>query len=851
QWAMAQHNLGFAYRERIRGDKAENIESAIAAYQQALLVRTQTDFPIDWAATQNILGIAYWDRIRGDKAENIESAIAAFQQALLVYTQTDFPIEWAIAQNNLGIAYSDRTTGDKAENIESAIAAFQQALLVRTQTGFPMDWAITQNNLGAAYRERTRGDKAENIESAIAAFQRALLVCTLEANPLEHLKTTRYLGHLYFDNQNWQLATDTYEKAIKAVEVSRTWATTDERRQEIIAQAMQVYQNQVQAYINLGQWDKAIETVERTKARTLVGLLVKRELYPKGNVPQETIAELERLRRNIPSLERQLQIEQGNIPQEFIAGLDQWLQKGNVLQEAIAELERLRQNIPSLERQLQEQGYTPQEFIAELDQWLQNKPSLESQLREIAIERLSKEREQKSREQKSLENSQKQKRLQQELEKSRQELDEVLNQIKDIDPNFTLTERVDPILFRDIQNLLDQHTAMIKWYIAHNKIITFIITANSQHPIVEQSSAEEKETFAHWGGDYFKEYVWEKNQWIKNLDSNLKRLAEILNIDRLLTKIDNIFEKQGIKCNRLILIPHRGLHLFPLHVMPLENGDLLIDRFDRGISYAPSSQILQLTHKQQRPHFSQLFAVQNPTKDLIYADLEVQTIRSCFDSAEVLIREDASETKVKTNPHFQSSHCSHFSCHGNFHLDLDNGSAFDSALSLAKDDSQEDGKLTLAEIFRLNLSQCRLVTLSACETGLSGLYSPTDEYISLPSGFILAGSPSVVCSLWTVADVSTAFLMVKFYQNLKSYPELGEGTVAIALKDAQMWLRNLTSKEGEEFLEKIQPYIDIIYQGKSEKGKNNFINKAKKRINSQPHPFNSPFYWAAFTAVGF
>ncbi|NES78968.1 MULTISPECIES: tetratricopeptide repeat protein [unclassified Okeania] len=109
----------------------------------------------------------------------------------------------------------------------------------------------------------------------------------------------------------------------------------------------------------------------------------------------------------------------------------------------------------------------------------------------------------------------------------------------------------------------------------------------------------------------------------------------------------------------------------------------------------------------------------------------------------------------------------------------------------------------------------------------------------------------VVCTLWTVDQVSTAFLLIKFYQNLKSYPELGEGTIAIALKDAQMWLRNLTSKEGEEFLEKIQPYIDIIYQGKSERRKNKFIDGAKNRINSQPHPFNSPFYWAAFTAVGF
>ncbi|MGD1701107.1 tetratricopeptide repeat protein [Dapis sp. BLCC M229] len=361
-WAGIQNNLGAVYRDRIRGDKAKNIEFAIALLQQALLVYTQTDFPIQWAMTQNNLGLAYWDRITGDKAQNLESAIAAFQNALLVRNKTDFPIQWATTQNNLGLAYWDRITGDKAQNLESAIAAFQQALLVYTQTDFPIDWAMTQNNLGVAYDNRIRGDKAQNLESAIAAFQQALLVRTLEANPIDYFQTTGNLGDLYFDNQNWELAADSYEKAIKAVEASRSWATTDDRREEIIAQAIQVYQNQVQAYINLEQWDKAVETAERSKARTLVELLFKRELYPKGNFPQETIAELDRLRRNIPSLERQLQI------------------------------------------------------VIEQRSAISGKSGVQAR--------------------RPLETSQK--RLQQELEKSQQELDEVLNQIKDIDPSFTL-----------------------------------------------------------------------------------------------------------------------------------------------------------------------------------------------------------------------------------------------------------------------------------------------------------------------------------------------------------------------------------------------------------------------------
>ncbi|WP_339381510.1 tetratricopeptide repeat protein, partial [Brasilonema bromeliae] len=75
---MTQNNLGNAYLYRIRGEKAENLESAIASYTAALSVRTRQSFPQDWAMTQNNLGAAYSNRIHGEKAENLESAIASY-----------------------------------------------------------------------------------------------------------------------------------------------------------------------------------------------------------------------------------------------------------------------------------------------------------------------------------------------------------------------------------------------------------------------------------------------------------------------------------------------------------------------------------------------------------------------------------------------------------------------------------------------------------------------------------------------------------------------------------------------------------------------------------------------------
>jgi CHAT domain-containing protein len=142
--------------------------------------------------------------------------------------------------------------------------------------------------------------------------------------------------------------------------------------------------------------------------------------------------------------------------------------------------------------------------------------------------------------------------------------------------------------------------------------------------------------------------------------------------------------------------------------------------------------------------------------------------------------------------------------------------------------------LTIEDILRLDLTHCRLVTLSACETGITDFTSTSDEYIGLPSGFILAGSPNVVCSLWTVNDLSTALLMIRFYQNVKQ----GE-TVTLALKQAQIWLRDATA--------------EMLYQWSSQLNLRSSYRQQFRRFSTMEataKPFASPYYWAGFCAIG-
>ena len=150
----------------------------------------------------------------------------------------------------------------------------------------------------------------------------------------------------------------------------------------------------------------------------------------------------------------------------------------------------------------------------------------------------------------------------------------------------------------------------------------------------------------------------------KKLEEVLKKLTSVLHIDEILKQVPKY-------CNQLILIPHLGIHVLPLHALPLnqnsENSLCLLDLFYGGISYAPSCQILQQIQQRKRPDFQSLFAVQNPTGDLNYTDLEVQVIQSYFDTTNVLKKTDATLTAINQSE-LNTYHCAHFSCHGYFNL---------------------------------------------------------------------------------------------------------------------------------------------------------------------------------------
>jgi CHAT domain-containing protein/Flp pilus assembly protein TadD len=888
-WAALQHSLGGSYLQRIRGDRTENLRLAVSFYKAALQDRTHETSPEDWATTQNNLGVAYYEQ------GQISEAIAAFQAALEVRTREAFLEQWADTQDNLGVPYT------QLKEFSEAIAAHQAALEVRTRKAFPEKWAQIQNNLGYAYCEAGQSEQAipylqaalevwtrealpENwamtqynlataysdlgqIDEAITYFRSTLEIFQPTAFPVRRLKAGRDFGNAAFNVGKWQEAIEGYQAAIEAVEISCSWASSNQRRQEILEDAMDVYTQIVQACLNNHQPDLAIEYVERSKARNLVQLFANSDgtIDPKGDqIRPETRKRLERLKAQIVDKQQQL----GNLGEDVgltAKNLRSTLSDGilDYSTESIANL------TPPAPLPYKGRGETDSPLLAGEGQGERLTQSNDSDsslnLNQIYAKRLRKE-----------------------LDNLQEKFDEVLDEILESDPAYALTQAVQPIRFQEILDQLEEHTAIIEWYITDERFFTFVITRHHE-PYVWQSQPDDLSELNRWQQEYLDDYRQNKyHQWRELLTPRLKELSRILHLDEIL---DHVSED----CQQLIVIPHRYLHLFPLHALPLvgqvsrlpmveEGGQdahptreiCLLDRFLDGVRYAPSCQLLQLSKKRcteplQTTASKHLFAIQNPTEDLTFANVEVEAIRRYFDPTNILPTQQATKTawnQPSTKEQLRLANFIHFSCHGYFNFESPLRSAL--VLSGAKvsgtDQLEDDNTryiesperdridlqkcLLLEEIFALDLRPCSLVTLSACETGLSDPRSLSDEYISLPSGFLVAGSPSVVGSQWAVSDLATAFLMIKFYDNLvggglaetRFLSSTQEITVAVALNEAQKWLRDVTKQKLEDWVRQrkvpLTPTRRVAVLG------------WLRNMEADDQPFELPQYWAAFCAIG-
>jgi tetratricopeptide (TPR) repeat protein len=199
---------------------------------------------------------------------------------------------------------------------------------------------------------------------------------------------------------------------------------------------------------------------------------------------------------------------------------------------------------------------------------------------------------------------------------------------------------------------------------------------------------------------------------------------------------------------RIVVVPHRDLHYLPFAA--LHDGQAwLVQRY--VISLAPGAGWAPEALAAPRPRPTRALAVGIDAGGLQHAAHEAAAVAQAVGThAQLLVGPAATQAALRAAA--PGLDLLHIATHGHFRAD----NPMFSALSLA------DGPLTLHDAAGLGLQGC-LVTLSACETGLSRS-APGNETIGLVRGFLLAGAPAVMASQWAVDDAATAGLMHDIYR---------------------------------------------------------------------------------------
>lgn len=223
----------------------------------------------------------------------------------------------------------------------------------------------------------------------------------------------------------------------------------------------------------------------------------------------------------------------------------------------------------------------------------------------------------------------------------------------------------------------------------------------------------------------------------------------------------------------LVVVPWGELAYVPFSAL-LEETELE----PKNIVLAPSVGIYEYIDVEPTPLRS-LVALGDPQTEfppLRGARQEVEEIQKYFFGSAVFFGSDATETKLR-GPGV-STDVVHLACHGMMNEDMP---AY-SFLALAPG-AGNDGRLEMHEIAALDWTPPELVVLSACKTG-TGKLGGGSEVMALARGFMVAGAPSVVCSLWPVDDEATRIFMSAFYAALQ-----GGALKAEALRKAQEAVR--------------------------------------------------------------
>lgn len=328
----------------------------------------------------------------------------------------------------------------------------------------------------------------------------------------------------------------------------------------------------------------------------------------------------------------------------------------------------------------------------------------------------------------------------------------LLAELRRSDPDLAAVAAIDSCGTGDIRRLLPDSTALVEYVTGRNEL--FICVARREGlrwRRVVQPLEELRGLIAGF-----------RSSVESNLSSDIEAAALYL---KLLEPV--AADLAGIR--GLVIVPHGILAGLPFSALRNAAGETLID--SRSISYAPSANAFRLSLARSERGASggrltgSVFAAANPDLgeerlNLPFADKEVRSLRRSFGAVNAFSG-PAATLKSFSDHAASATGVVHLACHASAMPEQPLSSAL-----LLSPSGGDDGRLSAADAFGASL-KCGLVALSACETGL-GKGGTEPGVPGFTWGFMTAGAPSVLSTLWKVDDLASAVLMKRFYRYVRA-----------------------------------------------------------------------------------
>ncbi len=371
------------------------------------------------------------------------------------------------------------------------------------------------------------------------------------------------------------------------------------------------------------------------------------------------------------------------------------------------------------------------------------------------------------------------KRWQGEMFVYKQQQDSIYKKYENDYPQYFKLKYSDPVIsLKAVKSKISPDQVLIEYKILHNSLLIFLATKD--------------------------ELSYEKVPLPFSLDSLVTAYLELLSTNPITENFNTYFNRftalSGLLYNtlhlpvqentvgkELLIIPDEVLAYVPFETLvPLDENQPVRDfrklhylLKDHEINYSYSAtlyfrEIIENKIKKNRVlAFAPVYRNYNQgesknhhvlrgeplvLRPLIHSEDEIKGISKYFKSS-VFIYTDATER------HFKSQAGQFDILHLSMHtLYNDNNPMYTKLVFFPVSDSTEDSYLNTFEIYNLPL-HARMAVLSACNTGNGKLYKG-EGIMSLARAFMYAGCPSVVMTLWTVNDKSSAQIMTGFYKYL-------------------------------------------------------------------------------------